>query len=750
MGRHWRGTILKFVLLPTQCAMAAPRNRRLAFWLAALSLDALSLVLPTQGQSGPETEGKSGSPRAGSNLTSIEQAPAEPDVSQPVGSTQAQGPAEEELLVVGRQPPVSKSEPVVHALDIERAKVDSGSALLSLVPGLKMVQHGAEGKGHQVFLRGFDAAHGSDVEVVLHGIALNEPSQVHGQGYLDLYLIIPEAVQRMEVQKGPFRPEQGNYATAGSVDIELGPPPDLELGMFRADVGHRGRLRGVALAAPQEWNRGEDRTSMAAAEAVYDAGFGPQREARRGSFLGLHSFALADSQALQLMLLGQTGRWNSPGTLRLSHVEQGDYGFWDAYEEGTGQGLSDRILSRIGLDHEGETTHLELAAYGAFRRFAVENNYTGFLLDPQNGDRKRQSQDGGTTGAFFELDQELRLPFTASFASGGGWRWDFPRQNATQIDAEGEAWQANRRLGLQLHQLYLYVGLPVTPWPWLMLSPSLRADLFLFDIDDMLADRTARDALAGVFPRVTVTFPVGENLALFAKYGRGFRAPEARSVVAPPPLSVEDEPLSQYAGGRPEIAKADAVDVGAAVAPWRRARIQVTGFAVFVEREIVFDHVSNLNLELDGTRRLGLELSAQATPQSWLDLQADVTWVDARFNASRNPVPGTSPWLATANLHLGEARGVHGGLQAFVVGRRNLAHGAVADGYLLIDVDAGWRFEHLDLAAVVDNLLNSQIMEGVYHFASWFDMAEARSAIPRIHQVAGRPFTARLVLTVFV
>lgn len=32
---------------------------------------------------------------------------------------------------------------------------------LRLVPGLVIAQHGTEGKGHQIYLRGFDALHGS-------------------------------------------------------------------------------------------------------------------------------------------------------------------------------------------------------------------------------------------------------------------------------------------------------------------------------------------------------------------------------------------------------------------------------------------------------------------------------------------------------------------------------------------------------------------------------------------------------------
>ena len=113
---------------------------------------------------------------------------------------------------------------VVGARALELTPHKNADDLLRVVPGLYTSQHGAEGKGQQFFLRGFDAVHGSDLAIRVAGIPINEASNVHGQGYADLGFVIPETVGGITARKGPFDLEQGWFATAGSVDLALAIP----------------------------------------------------------------------------------------------------------------------------------------------------------------------------------------------------------------------------------------------------------------------------------------------------------------------------------------------------------------------------------------------------------------------------------------------------------------------------------------------------------------------------------------------
>lgn len=82
-----------------------------------------------------------------------------------------------------------------------------------------IAQHAGGGKAEQIFLRGFDADHGTDVNIGVDGIPVNMTSHGHGQGYADLHFVIPETIEAIMVDKGPYYAQYGNFATAGSVQF---------------------------------------------------------------------------------------------------------------------------------------------------------------------------------------------------------------------------------------------------------------------------------------------------------------------------------------------------------------------------------------------------------------------------------------------------------------------------------------------------------------------------------------------------
>ena len=77
----------------------------------------------------------------------------------------------------------------------------------------------AEEKRNKFFLRGFDADHGTDVQVNLDGIPVNMVSHAHGQGYADAHFVIPETINNIDFGAGPYYTQQGNFNTAGYVNF---------------------------------------------------------------------------------------------------------------------------------------------------------------------------------------------------------------------------------------------------------------------------------------------------------------------------------------------------------------------------------------------------------------------------------------------------------------------------------------------------------------------------------------------------
>jgi hypothetical protein len=81
-------------------------------------------------------------------------------------------------------PVLHKNQPF-SKLDIKLRPVINSQEILRLVPGLFIGQHAGGGKAEQIFLRGFDLDHGTDIQLTVDGIPVNMVSHAHGQGYAD-------------------------------------------------------------------------------------------------------------------------------------------------------------------------------------------------------------------------------------------------------------------------------------------------------------------------------------------------------------------------------------------------------------------------------------------------------------------------------------------------------------------------------------------------------------------------------------
>jgi hypothetical protein len=130
-------------------------------------------------------------------------------------------------------------------LDLNTNPVNSSQEILRKVPGLFIGQHAGGGKAEQLFLRGFDIDHGTDVALSADGIPVNMVSHAHGQGYADLHFIIPETVNNIDFGKGPYNAAKGNFATAGYVDFKT--KDKLDESKLSVEVGQFNTIRTVGL-----------------------------------------------------------------------------------------------------------------------------------------------------------------------------------------------------------------------------------------------------------------------------------------------------------------------------------------------------------------------------------------------------------------------------------------------------------------------------------------------------------------------
>lgn len=652
----------------------------------------------------------------------------------------ADAPEAEPTVTVTAARPRPRTASTSHVTAREMAAVPRRNAedALRLVPGFTLVQHGSEGKGHQFFLRGFDAIHGADLELTVEGIPVNEWSNIHAQGYIDLGFIIPEAIKSVEVTKGPFTLGQGAFGMTGSADYRLGIPEGDRGTRSTYTVGTTNRHRGLVTYSPADGD-GED---FIAAEAMHDDGFGQNRSIDRGTLLGrVRLFDDAEHGTLSLLGSGYLAEFELPGTLRNEDAKAGRVGFYDAYDH-AGSGLSSRGL--LALSHKWKKDDHELSSvlYAGYRRLELLENYTGFLIDAQNGDRRAQAQTARSFGASF--DYALRLNETLDLEAGMGTRGDVLRQSQKHMDQEQMLLDTERELSCVQTLTHALLGLRFQPLDELLLATGARVDIASISVEDHVASASrSSGAFLALSPRATAEWSVITPFRVFAAYGRGFRPPEARSLTTFEP---ERTGLSEdlYTGGDPRMTVADSFEVGARWMANRYFGTSVSGFATLIERETVFDHVSGVNLELNSTRRLGTEVEIHSNPFDWFLLKADVTYVDARFAESQNPIP-LAPWLVGGfRAIVTHENGFRAGLRFMALASRPLPHGARGAPMAVLDATAGYTWSWLRLDLEVENLLDRRIREGEYHYASHFRPAEEASEIPVVHYVAGPPLNARL------
>ncbi len=125
------------------------------------------------------------------------------------------------MVVMGRQDSMigiadSASQGTTGAAQLADRPILRSGEILETVPGVIITQHAGGGKANQYFLRGFNLDHGTDFAVFLDDMPLNLPSHAHGEGYSDMNTVIPEFVQRVDYEKGPYYADVGNYRFGGN------------------------------------------------------------------------------------------------------------------------------------------------------------------------------------------------------------------------------------------------------------------------------------------------------------------------------------------------------------------------------------------------------------------------------------------------------------------------------------------------------------------------------------------------------
>lgn len=626
----------------------------------------------------------------------------------------------------------------VNADTLAAAPRTNATDVLRLVPGLVVSQHSGEGKAHQLFLRGFDAMHGQDIEMDVGGLPVNGVSHIHALGYADLNFLIPETVQEIEVLEGSSRVDQGDFAVAGTARLRLGL---AEPGwMLSTGFGQFGQQRLVAGWRPQGSPR-----SFAAAELTRGDGYGERRGYGRASALAQIDEALNDGLRLRALVGSYAARFGSPGVVPERDFDSGQMGFFDATDAQQG-GYSDRHQALVELAwprREGERT--TLSAYAIRSTLRLRNDFTGYFVD-QRGDGLQQSQTATTLGLSAAHERTLDvLPIPLDLHAGAGARHDdidqaqraYRTVDGTFIDSDRE-----RAQRVQQSDLWAYGELTARLDRW-RLRLGARGDAIAVRAIDALAFDNPRYADAPGYDRSAfglhlglkggVSRQLGDNARVSLDYGEGFRTPQAFTLT-----DGEKAPFVKVRGG----------DLGLRWAT-RRAAAGASVFVSHLANDVFFDHSVGTTVYTGATLRSGLSWSAAASPLPGLHLATSGTLAHALVLKTQTLLPYFAPVVLRGDgsyehpFDLGSERLVAGvGLGVTLVGPRPMRFGDFAQTYFLADSRLSLRWRVVEMRLEVKNLLDARWRDGEFDYPSHFRPGEEVSGLPRRHFTAGAPRTA--------
>jgi hypothetical protein len=305
------------------------------------------------------------------------------------------------------------------------------------------------------------------------------------------------------------------------------------------------------------------------------------------------------------------------------------------------------------------------------------------------------------------------------------------RTDATihRTDSAGEP--VAQTLGSRALQTNLggWAELLARPTDWLQADATLRADAFVVSVLDP-DPRAARAAQLSPRGRVELT-PV-ETLTVSASAGRSLQSPEARAVID---------------GARAPLTSGRVLEGGLGWSPHETTRLRSAVFQTDLDDELVFDHTVARYVSGGTTRRRGASGVVEIAPIPALLLLVDVTYADARFTVSDEPIPFAPRWLTSSGvffrqLALGDAL-ITGGLRVWTLGRRPLPDGFVSRPAFAGDLTATVQVGRTEVSLAVDNVLGNRWRDGEFLYPSYWNLDAGRSERAALHVTAGEPFAAR-------
>lgn len=640
-----------------------------------------------------------------------------------------------EVKVVGERLVSASSQQFILDKEILLQPQGRPADVLRLIPGFIPVEHsGGAGKADQYFLRGFDADHGTDVAFFTDGMPINLRTHAHGHGYTDLNFIIPETIERLDVSKGAYLPEYGDFATAGAVNFKT--RQVVQEGVVQSAGGQFDTQRHLLMFSPTK----DKIRTLFAAEGYYTNGpFQNDNRYFRTNVLGQMTTNLTGRDELTLKATFNKSQWNGSGEIPLRAVFDGSlnrFGAIDPSEGGNTLRTTGTLNYHYDLLNGGQ---FFANAYGQYYRLDLFTNFTFFLNDPVNGDGiaqfDRRVMYGGDIG-YKQPGEVLGMPSAGTIGfqvrvddinpSLGTHRTRVPLGTTVSSDVLSASYAP-------------FLKAEVQPLPWMRLTGGLRAETFTFDVRNRCvtcAEQPAGNTSSSiVLPKMNLILGPWASTEFFANYGEGFHSNDARSTVTP---------------GSSPLARAQSYEVGVRSRPWGTEGVEfiATLWRLDLKSELVFVGDEGTTEIRGPSRREGVEVAARGQVWGPVYFNSSVTWTKAEFR-NGDAIPLAPEVTGYGAVLLRWPEGLTSQLQATYLGVRPLIEDRSVKSPSWITFDLSERYQlpitlsqgRLEAFLFIRNLFNTQWEQAIFAFES--QQRNEAAPINDIHFVPGNP---RMVL----
>jgi outer membrane cobalamin receptor len=622
-------------------------------------------------------------------------------------------------------------------IDLDLKPVRNTQELLRLVPGLFIAQHAGGGKAEQIFLRGFDCDHGTDVQVSVDGMPVNMVSHAHGQGYADAHFIIPETINNIDFGAGPYYTQHGNLNTAGYVSF--GTYTNIPTSRVQIEAGRFDTYRGLAMIDLIKKNK-DKQSAWIASEFNYTNGPTDNKQFfKRFNIFGKYNLAISNRTQFTASISSFSSKWDASGQVPERAVESGLIDRFGSIDPSEG-GNTERHNANFLLAHKFANGAVwENQAFYSRYKFSLYSNFTFYLNDTINGDEINQAEERNVIGYLSKISQQYNLgSFSLQSIYGGGFRYD-ATQNSQLANVVKRQFLRNTKLGdIKETNGFAYVQQQLSRGKWLI-DAGVRLDYFHFDYFDKLNTlQQPTQSKSIVSPKINIQYTVSPKIQLYVKSGKGFHSNDTRVVVAN--------------NGKEILPAAYGSDIGIILKPTSKLLINIAAWYLHLNQEFVYVGDDG-NIEPSGkSRREGIDVIAryQFSKNIFANLNLNFTKPRAiDVKKGEDYIPLAPVATSTGGLFYKATKGFNGSVTYRYIKSRpaNEDNSIVAKGYFLLDASLNYTQPKYEIGLAMENLLNVKWNEA--QFATTSRLRNEIGETTELNFTPGTPFFIRLKFAVF-